>query len=361
MKTFEGRVGIQQRVLPAYRAPFFDALAAACPQGLNIFAGQPRPRESIKTTSRLEVAGFTAAGNRHFFGGPFYLCLQPGIQAWLASWQPDVLVVEANPRNLSTPAAVRWMQSHNRPVLGWGLGTPHLGGRSFLHSLDAVIAYSQQGAQEYQELGIPTDRIFVAPNAAAPPPAAPPSPRPPRFDARPTVLFVGRLQSRKRIDNLLASCAALPQELRPRVIIVGDGPEREHLERFAQKQYPEAEFLGARFGPELVQCYALADLFVLPGTGGLAVQQAMAYALPVIVAQGDGTQSELVRPENGWQVPPNDTKALTAALDSALSDPVRLRRMGTASYRIVAQEINIERMAAVFLEAFHYAIDPKKA
>jgi len=30
----------------------------------------------------------------------------------------------------------------------------------------------------------------------------------------------------------------------------------------------------------------------------------MAYGLPVIVAEGDGTQSDLVRPENGWRIPP---------------------------------------------------------
>jgi glycosyltransferase involved in cell wall biosynthesis len=270
-----------------------------------------------------------------------------------------VLVVEANPRNINTPGAVRWMQSRGRPVIGWGLGPPRLGGRGFLRSLDALIAYSRHGAQQYKELGIPAERVFVAPNAAAPRPAARPSPRPPRFDARPAILFVGRLQARKRIDNLLAACAALPDNIRPRLIIVGDGPERENLERLSQKSYPQAEFLGARFGPELVQCYALADLFVLPGTGGLAVQQAMSYALPVIVAQGDGTQGDLVRPENGWLVPPGDTAALVDAIRNALSDPARLRGMGNESYRIAAEEINLERMVAVFLEAFQYVTDRK--
>jgi glycosyltransferase involved in cell wall biosynthesis len=360
MNEFEGRAGIQQRVLPGYRASFFDALAAACTGGVNVFAGQPRPREAIETTSDLKAARYTAAANRHLFGGPFYLCRQPGITAWLESWEPDVLVVEANPRNLNTPDAVRWMQSRNRPAIGWGLGPPRLGGRTFLHSLDALIAYGRKAAQQYQELGIPAERIFVAPNAAAPRPAARPSPRPLRFDARPTILFVGRLQARKRIDNLLAACAALPEDIRPRLIIVGDGPERKNLERLAQRRYPQAEFLGARFGPELVQCYALADLFVLPGTGGLAVQQAMAYALPVIVAQGDGTQGDLVRPENGWLVPPGDTAALAGAIRNALSDPARLRGMGNESYRITAEEINLERMVAGFLEAFEYVSGQKR-
>ena len=50
--------------------------------------------------------------------------------------------------------------------------------------------------------------------------------------------------------------------------------------------------------------------------------------LPVIVARGDGTQDDLVRDENGWQIPPDDYAALVAALRTALSDTDRLRRMG---------------------------------
>ena len=77
----------------------------------------------------------------------------------------------------------------------------------------------------------------------------------------------------------------------------------------------------------------------------------MAEGLPVIVAEADGTQADLVRPENGWCVPPGDLPALTAALREALSDPPRLRRMGEASYRIVAEEINLETMVAAFVRA----------
>jgi len=111
--------------------------------------------------------------------------------------------------------------------------------------------------------------------------------------------------------------------------------------------------VGARHGDELAPYFRAADLFVLPGTGGLAVQEAMSYGLPVIVAQGDGTQDDLVRAGNGWQVPPDEDAALAAALREALSDAARLRAMGAESYRIVAQEINLERMVEVFVEALN--------
>jgi hypothetical protein len=185
-ETFPGRLALQQRVLPAYRAAFFDALALSCDGGLSVFAGCPRPEEQIAAADSLETAEYVAARNRDFLSlnSPLYACWQEGLTAWLERWQPDALVVEANSRYLSSPRAVRWMHARRRPVLGWGLGAPPLRGllaglrqrsrRSFLGSLDGLIAYSQRGAEEYRQLGLPASRIFVAPNAAAPRPHAQP-------------------------------------------------------------------------------------------------------------------------------------------------------------------------------------------
>jgi glycosyltransferase involved in cell wall biosynthesis len=213
-----------------------------------------------------------------------------------------------------------------------------------------MIAYSKRGAQEYAALGFPRERIFVAYNSVSLPPASVPDHRARTID-RFTILFVGRLQPRKRVDDLLKVCAVL--ESRPRLVIVGDGPDRERLEALAREVYPEAEFAGARHGAELEPYFAQADLFVLPGTGGLAVQQAMSYGLPVIVAQGDGTQDDLVRKENGWQIPPDDFDALLSTMRDALSDVARLRKMGQESYRIVKEEINIEQMVETFVTALN--------
>jgi glycosyltransferase involved in cell wall biosynthesis len=382
MKRFPGRLAVQQRVLPNYRAPFFDLLASACDGGMSLFTGSPRRSEGITTTNELQtpapgthplappagartgVTNYQLGRNLHLFGGPFYLCYQRGLIDWLQKWNPDALIVEANPRYLSTPSALRWMHEQKKPVIGWGLGAPsplrpsprfvsagaplsasrrELGVRvwlSFISQLDAMIAYSQRGADEYAALGFPAEKIFVAQNAVSPSPASALPLRPETVD-RFTILFVGRLQARKRIDSLLRACAQLDSS--PHLVIVGDGLERENLEALAEEIYPRAEFVGARHGAELSPYFMKADLFVLPGTGGLAIQEAMSYGLPIIVAQGDGTQDDLVRTGNGWQIPPDDFEALVSTMKEALSDVERLRKMGVESYRIVKEEINIER------------------
>ena len=218
-----------------------------------------------------------------------------------------------------------------------------------------MIAYSQRGADEYVAYGIPREKVFVAHNAVSAAPTTPPDRRPLTVDHA-SILFVGRLQARKRIDSLLRACAVLGEVEgpdAPRLVIVGDGPERGNLEQVAQQIYPSAQFIGAKHGDELKPYFAEADLFVLPGTGGLAVQEAMSHGLPVIVAKGDGTQDDLVRPENGWQIPPGDEDALISTLREALSDVSRLRKMGAESYRIVSQEINLEKMVEAFVGALN--------
>jgi glycosyltransferase involved in cell wall biosynthesis len=361
MSVYEGRLGVQQRVLPTYRAPFFDLLAECCTAGLDLFSGMPRASEAMATTISLRVARLTQAHNVHLLGGPLYLCYQQGLLHWLEVTQPDALILEANPRYLATRPAAEWMRKRQRPVLGWGLGSPSpvgtmAGARRgawlrFLRRFDALIAYSARGAEQYAGLGYPRKGIFVAPNAATPAPKQPLPARPASPEGKPLVLYVGRLLERKRLDMLIRACAELPPDVSPRLRLVGDGPERSALEVLAREVYPETEFTGAVFGAELKAHFRAADLFVLPGTGGLAVQEAMSHGLPVIVARGDGTQDDLVRPENGWQVPVDDPEALGSSLRAALTDVPRLREMGAESYRIVLGEINLEKMVEAFVGA----------
>lgn len=363
--VFTGRLGLQQRVLPAYRAPLFDLLAQSCQGGLSVFAGQAGEEEAISAATKLNTAQYVRSANLAPLRAhhPLYLLWQRGIRQWLESWDPEVLILEANSRYLSNRYALRWMHQRGRRVIGWGLGSPRIEGSglisslrrreraSYLRSLDGVIAYSQRGADEYRELGIPSDRIWIALNAVEPRPTSPAPNRPNEYQGRPFILYVGRLQARKRLALLLQACAALKDEFHPRLVIVGDGPERFNLQALAREIFPQAEFTGDRRGAELDLIFLQADLFVLPGTGGLAVQQAMRRALPVIVADGDGTQDDLVRPENGWRVEPGNLDALTGVLRTALADPRRLRAMGQASFRIVAEEANLEKMVQSIVQA----------
>ena len=361
---FAVKLALQQRVLPAYRAPFIDLLSRSCGGGLSVFAGLPRADEMIRSAEGLDYAVWEPAGNRHIFTGDWYLLWQRGIVDWLNLYQPDVLILEANPRYLSNRSALSWMHSRGRPVIGWALGAPEARGlmapiRRFLRTdhlrrFDALIAYSTRGADEYRALGIPSERVFTAFNAVATAPAQQPGRE--RIGARmPRVLFVGRLQRRKRLDLLLMACAHLDREVE--LVIVGDGPARDEFQDLAKNCFPQAQFVGEAYGERLRSWFEWADVFVLPGTGGLAVQQAMTAGLPVIVAEGDGTQADLVASGNGWLVTPGDQTQLTETLRDALGDPDELLKRGKLSYDLSLERFNIEAMVAVFLNAIRMVMD----
>jgi glycosyltransferase involved in cell wall biosynthesis len=368
MNEIPVKVGLQQRVLPSYRVPFFDALAEVCPAGLSVFAGKPRSREALDNGAVPLKAQYYTARNTHIFQGVFYSCWQVNIQKWLNTWQPEVLIMEANPRYPCSYSAIRWMRRHGRKVIGWGLGSPKSSGRfsrlrlnrrkRFINQFDALITYSQAGMQEYAELGFNPKWIFNAPNAVAPKPVQPAVERPLAFTAgRPIVLFVGRLQERKKVDQLIRACAQIPTQQQPVLWVVGDGPLRRELESLAREIYPLTKFYGAQHGSELDFLFQGADLFVLPGTGGLAIQQAMSYALPVVVGVADGTQSDLVRPENGWILKDDNPETLSAMIQQALDDIPRLRKMGASSYQIVSQDVNLERMVEVFVDTINSVLE----
>jgi glycosyltransferase involved in cell wall biosynthesis len=220
-----------------------------------------------------------------------------------------------------------------------------------VHQFDALIAYSTAGADEYAALGIPRERLFVAHNAVSSAPSQAPV-RVERGGNPPQILFVGRLQARKRLDLLIQACAILSMDIA--LTVVGDGLSRTELSALASDIYPRTIFTGALRGQELEDQFKNADLFVLPGTGGLAVQEAMSYGLPVIVAEGDGTQNDLVSGGNGWLVPVGDLDSLVAAMREALDDPVGLEQMGMRSYEMVRDRFNIDLMVDVFIDALDF-------
>jgi len=355
------KVALQQRVIPNYRVPFFEKLGQQTEIELSIFSGLARPNEMVSTADDIKNVEFVQTKNIHLLNNSFYFCLQPEIHQWLKDINPDIVIFEANPRYLSTQKAIRRIKNTNKGLIGWGLGVPRhknvldrllAHSRSkFLNKFDALIAYSNQGKQQYIETGINERRVFVAPNSTVTRPVNPPPERKSGFQTEPPILlFVGRLQKRKRIDSLIRICSRLPEAISPELWIVGDGPILQELKEYAQNIYPRTTFWGGQFGEKLEEILKKADLFVMPGTGGLAIQQAMSFGLPVIVAEGDGTQSNMVFPENGWTIMPNNEEVLYSTVVKALSNPLKLIDMGHHAYGTIKDQVNIDVMADVFIK-----------
>jgi glycosyltransferase involved in cell wall biosynthesis len=136
---------------------------------------------------------------------------------------------------------------------------------------------------------------------------------------QPVLLYVGRVAAEKNVELALRAFVA-GRRLRPemRMIVVGDGPQRQLL----QHRFPEAQFVGVQHGEALAQHYASADLFLFPSlseTFGNVTLEAMASGLAV-VAFATAAAAEHVRDgENGVLASPDDPASFVAATSRALA------------------------------------------
>jgi len=177
--------------------------------------------------------------------------------------------------------------------------------------------------------GIDTDR-FWEPDRRTP------------TDLIPTVLFVGRLETEKRIDELLRSFAALPASVPARLHIVGTGTQEHQLHVLAQELglSGRVTFAGRVGDDELAAAYRSADLFCMPGTAelqSLATLEAMSAGKPVIAANAMALPHLVMPGHNGHLYNPGDTAALTSHLAALLGQPEMRRRMGYASRTMAKQ------------------------
>jgi len=158
----------------------------------------------------------------------------------------------------------------------------------------------------------------------------------------PHVLFVGRLDEEKRVDELLRAVHLLRPDRRVRVEIVGDGRCRGAWQELAGRLgiAGDVTFHGHVDEAALVAAYRRADIFCMPGTAelqSLATMDALAAGKPVVAADAMALP-HLVRPgRNGWLYPPGDVPALADRLRRMIEDPAARVRMGAAGRALVTQ------------------------
>jgi phosphatidylinositol alpha 1,6-mannosyltransferase len=141
-----------------------------------------------------------------------------------------------------------------------------------------------------------------------------------KWNARDRIVvgYVGRLAHEKRVEDL----AVLADDPRFQLVIVGDGPQHQRLQRLI----PDAVFPGFLSGAELAAHFASFDVFVHTGvheTFCQTIQEALASGVPV-VAPAQGGPLDLVMPQtNGLLYRPGETSSLRQCVDSLVDSDTR--------------------------------------
>jgi glycosyltransferase involved in cell wall biosynthesis len=216
--------------------------------------------------------------------------------------------------------------------------------RGLARATDGLVAITESLRRfTIEEVGIPAAKVetihyglddLPAPWGVNAPDAVPGGAR--------IALAVSRLTAQKGIDVAIRALPSLPDDIV--LVVLGDGPDRESLERLARELGVERRtFLLGRV-PDVAAWLRRAAVFVHPARWegfGLAVLEAMLAGVPVVATNVSSLPELVVEGETGLLVAPDDPAALAAAVSSALERPT----LGDGGRVRARSEFSVARMA----------------
>jgi glycosyltransferase involved in cell wall biosynthesis len=202
-------------------------------------------------------------------------------------------------------------------------------------------------------------RVVVIPHGlefVAPPPALAAAP-----SRTPVIAFQGRLVSTKGVAILLkAERILLAQDRAFELLIIGDGPERESLERASQVAplAGRVRFAGRLMGAQLDAALMEASVVVVPSLGGevfgLVVAENMSRGLPVLTSD-IGAFVEVVG-KSGLTFRTGDADSLAEALGRILDDPDLAARLGEAGRQRILEFCDYRQMLQSHVRVYRNAL-----
>lgn len=234
-----------------------------------------------------------------------------------------------------------------------------------MHVADRLLVVNYQVKDWLIRRGIAAEKIFYLPNSVDTHQFSPVDPRRKAEIRKQSkipagkriVLYVGRLSFVKGVDLLIAAWAKLPADCRQlaELWIVGDGPERQKLERQASEAGIRASVVFTGLQDHVVGYYQAADLFILPSRAeGLsnALVEAMACELPCLASAVGGALDLIVDGQNGRLFEREDVHSLTARLTELLDDTRSSASIGQKARQTVQANAEIEASAKVLQEVY---------
>ncbi len=168
----------------------------------------------------------------------------------------------------------------------------------------------------------------------------------------PVVLCIARLVAKKGVDVALHAFTRVQARLpEARMIVAGDGPERQSLEHFAAELRiaDRVEFRGWVQPLDIPAAINSATLLVVPSRSiepfGIVAVEAMHMARPVICTDQGGLPEIVEDARTGFTVPVNDPDALAERMLTVLGDSLLARRLGHAGRKRAAENFTIEKCA----------------
>ena len=369
--------------IPAYRVRFFESLVDYSDLEYVVIHGDPTPGSGHPQLGNSFRFPNKKVKNRTFRIGNLTAIYQP-VHGILLNGKFDAVVFGHETKLISNLLHFFLFKVFRKPVLIWGHGF-HKASDGFLSRLsykflsrfsDGYLVYTDQGATRLAEAGVSRERITVVRNTLDTAGARRASDRlakvdpqtiKTRMDIAPSakvLLFVGRLEERKRADELLSLMQHLSQAdsiESAQLLIVGEGPEKAHLEESA-RHLDCVRFLGGVYdADEIGRIMRIATAVIIPGATGLAINHAFAHGVPVITRseRSHGPEIEYVRHGENGLIIDGDLDLFHATVASFLTDEDMQKRLASEAFR-TGNTLDLDYMVRQFDRGVNEALDRRQ-
>jgi len=378
------RIGIVQPLIPLYRVPVFERLAATPGVRLDIWADMS-DKGSLKAARRSSPASDAAAAPFAHHDAPWRMIgpfvSQPAARDAVRSGA-DVMILSGNARHLDLLPALRHCRRHGIATILWGHGYSKSESplrrwwrHRVLRAADAQLLYNHAAARRLVADGFAPARIFVAPNSIDQTPIEHARRSllddSGRLDAfrrehgitrHELVVFISRLEPDKRVDLLLeAFVTVVAQRPSAKLALIGGGSASDALRARAAALGlgDRVIFTGPIYEENAMAPWCLAaSCMAYPCAIGLSILHAFGYALPVITSDdipSHNPEIEALAPaENGLLYRAGDVDDLAMQILRLFDDDALRRTLGQGALATVRPPgpFTLDRM----IDGFHAAI-----
>lgn len=315
--------------------------------------------------------------------GPFYVRWQAGVLSLIREWRPDVVITLGIPSTISNWLAMDWARRHGGTTVSWHCAwEPQLGNagslalkqwlsRKYLGLADHVLVYSTKGSRYLQSLGCPPEQLTVCYNGLEIDGLLA---RESQYRAkgkllrehyhlngRRLFLYVGGMMPEKQVPFLLDAFQSTEGTMNAVLWLVGDGPDLPAMREMVRTRNLHSVKFWGRVTDDVDALFAAADFFVLPGLGGLALNQALFWGVPCVAGDADGTEDDLVlEGRTGFRFSAMNRDSLRRALGKCLDLEESTRAAWGATGRaLVTERSNVNQMVDTFIRTINVLTSPK--
>jgi len=174
------------------------------------------------------------------------------------------------------------------------------------------------------------------------------------------IVHMSNFRPVKRVDVVVEVFRRVRQDVRARLLLVGDGPVRQDIEQQVRNHglQDEVVFVGEEHDP--VRWLSIADLFLLPSAQesfGLAALEAMACGVPVISSNVGGLPEIVRHGITGYACEPDDVVQMSRLAIDLLRDAARREALGLTAAALVRTEYCADRIVPLYERAYTRALE----